>query len=197
MSRLSVLAIVAVIITIGLIGGSGSVRADSPSQEVVFGGTSGQVDLNNSSLQKGNQTDGLAPVLIELIDAESRSEFASSHNLEVSNGSVLVVIELSSGETVPAGYDVQVESRYSDGQTLIQGYVRIGELRSLASESTVSYVRPPNEGFPDQSQQTAGFDGKTDADSTASTGSSSSLVLALGAVLALALAATALIYRKQ
>jgi len=158
----------------------------------------------NNSISKENRTEGLDPVLNRLRNASSPDIFASDHGLDVQGQSVLVVIE-SSTEQLPAGYNVQVQtmSVNSNNQTLIQGYVPISELRPLAQEPTVSYIRPPKEGIPDEQQQLTPSDDSSNFEDGSSAGdvggaeSGGATVVVLGVVLFFALAAVSFIYKNK
>ena len=138
--------------------GAGYVGIDQTAQGSAMGYNPGSAfpQLNNSTLEttkKPPQTDGLAPELAGLVDSQSKQTYAAENGLSMDGQSVLVVIELSSGESLPSGYNVRVTARAQmDGQTQIQGYAPVSELQSLAQEQRVAYVRAPETAVADEQQ---------------------------------------------
>lgn len=101
------------------------------------------------------ESDDLAPTLSELVSADNPEEYAQENNLQYTNGSVLVVIELQANTSVPDNYQVEVEYTYStEDKRLVQGNVSVSQLVELASEEQVEYIRPPTEGVTDTADQT-------------------------------------------
>ncbi|RLM57246.1 hypothetical protein DVK02_05550 [Halobellus sp. Atlit-31R] len=83
--------------------------------------------------------------LYGLATAEDPAAYASETGLTYHDGSVEVVIELTASASLPESYDVRVELRQG---RLVQGYVAVDDLVSLARHENVSVVRPPKEPQP-------------------------------------------------
>lgn len=95
-------------------------------------------------------TTTLDPTLEQLVDADDPAAYAETHGLAYRNGSVRVVIELGPNATVPDEYELHIEQEYrGPQQTLIQAYVPLQQLRPLAADPAVDYVRPPKSGVAD------------------------------------------------
>lgn len=84
----------------------------------------------------------LESVLVRLIATDNRTTFAREHDLRLRDDQVLVVIELAEEGTLPVGFDVDVTTSH---EGLVQGYVAIDELSSLAEHRNISFVRSPRE----------------------------------------------------
>lgn len=91
------------------------------------------------SPSKGD-SDALADVLAEYLDAENRSAYAEDHRLQTRDGRVEVVVELEEGQQFPESYDVTVVASHDN---LVQAYVAPADLRALAADENVSRVRTP------------------------------------------------------
>jgi hypothetical protein len=88
--------------------------------------------------------ENLDPILVRLIDAADKDEFAERNGMEYRNGSVLVMVNLEEGATMPQNYNVSEEMNYTgQGENLAQAYVPAGNLRPLSNESGVERVRLP------------------------------------------------------
>ena len=85
---------------------------------------------------------GLESTLYRLTRAEDPAAFASEHGLRVSEGRVLVVVELRDGGTIPGEYEVAVTSSYG---TQVQAYVAFEDLVGVANAADVRFVRRPLE----------------------------------------------------
>jgi hypothetical protein len=95
-------------------------------------------------------TTTLDPTLEQLVEADDPAAYAETHGLAYRNGSVRVVIELGPNATVPDDYDIDIEQEYrGPQQTLVQAYVPLQQLRPLAADPAVDYVRPPERGVAD------------------------------------------------
>lgn len=89
----------------------------------------------------------LESILYGLVEAENRTAYASSRDLELRNDSVLVVVELREGAEVPREFDFEVEKRH---ENLVQSYVRVCHLVPISEHENVSFVRMPRRPAPDQ-----------------------------------------------
>jgi len=78
--------------------------------------------------------------LFELSISKSPKEYAKKHGLDYKEGKVRVEIELISSESLPAGYTFEVELQY---ENIIQVFVPVEQLRSLAKEPQVKAIRVP------------------------------------------------------
>jgi hypothetical protein len=100
------------------------------------------------------QSSDLAPSLSDLVAADNPEDYAQANNLQYSNGSVLVVIEMRVNTTLSEDYQIQIDQAYSTDETrYVQGYAPVSQLTSLASEDSVKYVRPPTQGVADTNEQ--------------------------------------------
>lgn len=80
--------------------------------------------------------------LFDLATAEDPDTLAEERDLDATR-MVRVVIQLTSdADGLPSGYNVVVEA---EGMTGIQAWVPLDQLLDLAQESSVSYIRPPQE----------------------------------------------------
>jgi hypothetical protein len=83
--------------------------------------------------------------LDEVIEADDPTEAAETAGLTHRNGSVLLVIEMD-GDSNLSAYDVDTVQKYTDGnRSLIEAYVPVGDIRKLANDTAVEYVRPPSQ----------------------------------------------------
>jgi hypothetical protein len=80
--------------------------------------------------------------LVGLLTADNRTAYADSHDLDLRNDSVLVVLELRPNRSLPTEFDVTVRARH---ENLVQARVPLDSLVTLAEHPNVSYVRPPRE----------------------------------------------------
>lgn len=86
------------------------------------------------------------PYLDDLIEAEDPSEVADSKGLNYKNGSVLLVIEIQDDERLPEKYGLETVQKYSkENVTLVEVYIDIDNIRDLANDSSVDYIRPPSQ----------------------------------------------------
>lgn len=80
--------------------------------------------------------------LFDLATSGDPDAFAEAQQLDATR-MVHVVIQLASdADELPSGYDVVVEA---EGTTGIQAWVPLDQLLDLAQESSISYIRPPQE----------------------------------------------------
>jgi hypothetical protein len=79
--------------------------------------------------------------LFQLAQANDSETFAKNSGLELRSTRVRVVIELREGAPVPTGYDAVIDGRFG---RLVDAWVAIGQLCSLAEHQDVSSVRPPD-----------------------------------------------------
>lgn len=80
--------------------------------------------------------------LVGLLNAENRTDYAASRDLDLRNGSVLVVVELRPNRSLPPDFDADVRARH---ENLVQAWVPLDELGVLADHANVRFVRPPHE----------------------------------------------------
>lgn len=80
--------------------------------------------------------------LFDLATADDPDAFATTEDLDAAR-MVRVVIQLADDAAeLPSGYTVVVEA---EGITGIQAWVPLDQLLDLAQESSVAYIRPPQE----------------------------------------------------
>lgn len=85
------------------------------------------------------ESPSLSRTLLRLTTSQNRSAFATTHDLTVEGGAVLVTVELASENApVPSSYFREIE-RTSGGT--VYGWVAYDRLRPLANQSQVRYVR--------------------------------------------------------
>lgn len=98
------------------------------------------------AVQAQNMTESsYDPGLDEVIEAEDTSQVAEANGLSYRNGSVLLVVELGTNE-LPEGYGIEVVQEYSNANvSLVEGYVPVENIRNLANDTAVEYVRPPSQ----------------------------------------------------
>jgi hypothetical protein len=94
----------------------------------------------------GDKVPGLESDLRGIVEAQNRTAYASENGLELNNGTVLVVVELSDGARMPSGFGTRTRNR-NDG--MVETYVPVGDLIELAGHENVSLVRKPREPLPD------------------------------------------------
>ncbi|UWG46958.1 ABC-type Fe3+-hydroxamate transport system, periplasmic component [Halanaeroarchaeum sp. HSR-CO] len=85
--------------------------------------------------------DALDSTLAGLVQADDRDAYAETHDLDYDDGRVAVVVELQPDAELPEGYDLNVTARHDE---LVQAWVQVEDLPSLASEEEVRFVRPPH-----------------------------------------------------
>lgn len=112
-----------------------------------LGAPTRQADTPTPTVTDGGETSptkhpSLESVLVRLIAAENRRAFAEDHDLRLRNGQVLVVIELVEGGSIPDELEVDVTASHDE---LVQAYVAIDELSTLAGHQNVSFVRTPRD----------------------------------------------------
>lgn len=107
-------------------GDSGSPEAD-PGDDVAD---------NASGIE--SEPEPLAEPLPALTEADDPSRFADEHDLEYRDGAVRVVVHLEPSADSPSA--VTVEYR-RDGRLF--GFVPIDDLRAVAMDDRVQFVRPP------------------------------------------------------
>ncbi len=111
------------------------------------------IDLGNESLDS-KRGDDLESPLIGLLNSSDKSSFAEQHDLTLKNGSIRVVIELVNTTEPPENYDINIESEYEvESKKLIQGFVKLEDLKSLALKPEVSTVRTPEKSVPSGSTE--------------------------------------------
>jgi len=92
-----------------------------------------------------NMNQSYDPVLGELADSEDPQAFAEQRGLSYDNGTVVAVIELEPGSDTPEGYSVEVVQEYEgSNESLVEARMPVEDVRSIASEEGVSYVRAPS-----------------------------------------------------
>lgn len=85
------------------------------------------------------------PVFDELADSDDPESFAESRGLSYDNGTVTVVIELEEDAELPDGYSIRVVQTYEDSdEFLAEVRIPVENIRGIAEESTVRYVRVPS-----------------------------------------------------
>ena len=116
------------------------------------------------------QGETLSPPLQELAAADNPEEYAVNHDFTHRNGSVEVVIELSEETNLTESYGVDVESQFEhQGTILVQGFVPVDQLYSIANDSAVSKVRLPNTGVADNPSSTSSVDSSPEQPETQAT----------------------------
>jgi hypothetical protein len=78
--------------------------------------------------------------LRQLTTSDKPAEFARTHGLDLNAAGVRVIVELTAGASIPAGYSVTVEGRYA---SQVQGRVPLDQLCALAGEPVVLRVALP------------------------------------------------------
>lgn len=88
----------------------------------------------------------LSAPLWRLSQASNPIEYADSHNFTYSNGSVLVIIELPLNASLPDGHDIDQQLTHTtDDRRLVQAYVPISNLPTLAEIPRIQRIRKPIE----------------------------------------------------
>jgi hypothetical protein len=95
--------------------------------------------------QAQNTTERYDHSLDGVIEAEDPAEAAETAGLTYRNDSVLLVIE-TDGDSELSGYDIDPVQYYTEqNRSLIEAYVSVGNIRELANDTAVEYVRPPSQ----------------------------------------------------
>jgi hypothetical protein len=79
--------------------------------------------------------------LYQLSQATDPELFAKNSGFELRATRARVVIELREGASIPTGYDVVIDGRFG---RLVDAWVSIAQLCSLAQQTDVTSVRPPD-----------------------------------------------------
>ena len=83
-----------------------------------------------------------------LANAASPEEFAAKYGIEIKEGRVMVVIKINAGQEALGAlkkYDINVIREYKD---LVKALVYVGDLKSLAQEQSVQFIRTPYKPIP-------------------------------------------------
>ncbi len=105
-------------------------------------------DTNITPLEKGGYPK-LDSVLYQLIQAKDYNKFGQTHDLNVTDNKVRVIIELINSEYVlPINFGTE-EARY---ENLLQAVVPIDKLLDLADDPNIKFIRRPIEPIPGQGE---------------------------------------------
>lgn len=118
-----------------------AISSAAPASERQVEGGEG---MDSPKKAQNASVENLDHMLVRLMNAADKDEFAERNGMEYRNGSVLVVVELEEGATMPQNYNFAEEMNYTgQGENLAQAYVPAGNLRPLSNESGVERVRLP------------------------------------------------------
>ncbi len=86
----------------------------------------------------------LDPRLKGLLDSTDKDVYAETHNIEYSNGSVEVVVEIYKNRSFPTGYsfNFHANTTYKD-RVFYQGKIPINQIDSLKNRSEILDIRLP------------------------------------------------------
>lgn len=82
----------------------------------------------------------LSPRLEEVANADDPARYATERGYQISDGSILVVVDVRSGDSLPGEFVESVEYQY---QNRYEAFVRFDNLVPLASDDAVRSVRLP------------------------------------------------------
>lgn len=128
------------LVTTGL--GAGCVQSSGPAPAAERS-TTGAADA--APVTATPATDGGEAVesrLVDLADAADPAAFAAAHGIAYDDGRVTIVVALREGRTLPAGYGAT--GTLAAGDT-VEASVPVDEVRALAADENVTYVRTPRE----------------------------------------------------
>lgn len=141
-TRRTVLAALAVVPVAGcLVQDGGEGPTDSGSTD--DGGNETATETNDEptgpTVEDLPEPSPLAGVLVDLVSAEDRAAFLSSHDLDAQEGAVRVELSLVDGGEPPTAY---LPEEYTAYQSTVIAYVDVDDLVALALTEDVRFVGP-------------------------------------------------------
>ncbi|ESP88851.1 hypothetical protein K933_07137 [Candidatus Halobonum tyrrellensis G22] len=119
---------------------AGCVQSSGPAAERSTAATADATPPTATPAADGG--DAVESRLVDLANAADPAAFADAHGIAYDDGRVTVVVTLREGRTLPTGYGAAATLAAGD---TVEASVPVDEVRALAADENVTYVRTPRE----------------------------------------------------